>query len=380
MVQNRSSKPVHIVHVIGSLVPGGAELVLARLLEGVDSETFPATVISLTDKEGLGQRIEAAGVQVYELGMKKGIRSPGAFLGLYRLLKNLQPDVIQSWLYHANFLCSLMKVLMPGKKLIWSIRHTKLGRLHDKSLTILLARLSAVLSFLPDRIVYCSQESASVHAALGYSRKRAVFIPNGYDTKVYSPQPELRAKSREKWGVSEGKRVIGFAGRFHPAKDINSFLKAAAQLHLTEPAGFVLCGRGMDRNNQELAARIADLGLSEEVLLLGEQGDMPAFYNSLDVFALTSISEAFPNVVAEAMACGVPCVVTDVGDAALIVGDSGIVVPPRDTETMAAGWLKLIGFSAAERESLGISARKQIVTRYSMGEMVRRYEELYRVV
>jgi len=373
--------PIKVVHVIGGLTPGGAELVLARLLERMDLDKFPSTVISLTDSAGLGSRIEAAGIEVISIGLKANLSFPGSLFKLYRTLRKLRPDVVQAWMYHSNFLVSLLKPFLPRFFLIWNIRHTTFDPSEDKPFTIWIGKNARYLASQADRILCCSNASKTVHIELGYPEEKMVVIPNGYDVERYSPDEKKRKEFRTCWNIRENSILIGAAGRFHPQKDYRTFLNAASVLSRRFPrAVFILCGRGMDQTNEQLVKWIDEYVVGEQVRLLGEQQDMAAFYNGLDIFTLSaSHGEAFPNVVSEAMSCGVPCVVTDVGDAALIVGKTGVVVPPDDPDALAAGWMKLVNLSEAENDELSSSARGRIVAHFSLETMVKAYENLYRV-
>jgi glycosyltransferase involved in cell wall biosynthesis len=220
-----------------------------------------------------------------------------------------------------------------------------------------------------------------VHIELGYPEEKMVVIPNGYDLDQFSPDEVRRKEFRAHWNIREDSILIGAAGRFHPQKDYRTFLNAASVLSRMFPrVVYILCGRGMDRTNDQLVRWIEEFGVGEQVRLLGEQQNMAAFYNGLDIFTLSaSHGEAFPNVVSEAMSCGVPCVVTDVGDAALIVGKTGVVVSPGDPDALAAGWMKLMNLSEAEKAELSSSARGRVVAHFSLETMVEAYENLYRV-
>jgi glycosyltransferase involved in cell wall biosynthesis len=196
---------------------------------------------------------------------------------------------------------------------------------------------------------------------------------------VFRPDPEARSSVREELGVSATTRLIGLVARFDPQKDHEGFLLAARLLRTRCPdVNFVLAGGGVDQRNRQLARVVADAGLSDVVHLLGPRTDIPRLMSALDIASLSSRwGEAFPNVVAEAMACGVPCVVTDIGDSAEIVGDTGVVVPPCDPEALARGWEQLLGLPAEQRHALAQQARARIAARYDLTQVARRYEAFY---
>jgi glycosyltransferase involved in cell wall biosynthesis len=204
-------------------------------------------------------------------------------------------------------------------------------------------------------------------------------IPNGFDLSRFRPHAEARLRLRKHLGLASDAEVIGMIARFMPGeKDHATFLEAAARLRRRR-AGvhFLLCGRGMSSDNVKLVAEISGRGLTESVHLLGERDDIPEVTAALDVATLASLVEGFPNVVGEAMACGVPVVATDVGDCREIIGDAGIVVPPRDPEALAEAWRNLLEAGREGRERIGLRGRERVAELYELGKIVRQYEDLY---
>jgi glycosyltransferase involved in cell wall biosynthesis len=245
----------------------------------------------------------------------------------------------------------------------------------------LIAKLCAKISgFIPAGIVGCAIKGLEAHSALGYASEKMIQIPNGFDTDVFHPDEAVRSSFREELGVSSDTPLAGVIARFDPQKDHGNFLKAAA--YLSGKRGdvrFVLCGDEITPDNLALAGMI-DESLRGKLFLLGRRMDIPRILAALDVLVLPSAGEAFPNVVGESMSCGTPCVVTDVGDSSLIVGDSGIVVPPGDPAALASGMEALFGISRDERRKLGVRGRQRIISEYGIGIVTKKYEDLYSTI
>ncbi|HXY09595.1 MAG TPA: glycosyltransferase [Terriglobales bacterium] len=206
-----------------------------------------------------------------------------------------------------------------------------------------------------------------------------IVVPNGYDLIGFAGGPELRKRVRTDLGLDDDKVVIGIVGRFDPQKDYNNFVRAGSLLAAkVEHVRFLMLGRGIDAENEILKGWLAESGFADRFVLTGERGDVPDLLAALDVLCVSSsCGEAFPNVVCEAMAMGVPCVVTDVGDAAQIVSDTGIVVAPRNAKALAEGLEKMVSIGAGGRSRLGELARRRIEERYSIEKAASQFEALY---
>jgi len=378
----RSGRPPgrKVMHIITGLGAGGAEKVLYRLLVHQDRTRWPSVVISLTDRGELGDQIEALGVPVLAVDMQPGRFSISGYRRLVHILREHRPDVVQTWMYHANLVGGLAARLVGVRRVVWGLRHSTLDPAVDKRSTIAVARLGAWTSrWIPRFIVCCSQATYDSHLAAGYDHERMVLIPNGYDLIRFQPASQAPERLREALGLHPGRRLIGMAARHHPQKDHVTLLKAAAMLFQTRPdVDLALCGSGMDASNEALMADIAAMDVGDRVHLMGEMRDMPAFFGGLDLSTLSSShGEGFPNVIAESMACATPVVATAVGDSAEIIGEEGWIVPPSDPEALAGAWLEALALSPEEREKLGFKARTRIRERFSIQSMVARYEELY---
>lgn len=350
---------------------------LARLVARLDPRRIESTVISLTATGSVGHDIQRTGVPVFALGLRPGQVRPGALWRLAALLRRLRPDVVQTWLYHADLAGVMAGAIAHRPKIVWNIRCADLDPAdHPRSLPLLLRTL-AFLSRYPAAIIYNSTAGHHAHEKLGYTPRRWEIIPNGFDTDLFRPCPDARIDLRRELGLEPGALVVGLLARFHPMKDHATFLRAAAIVAQSRAdVHFVAAGRGVP-DAAVLGAMVADLKLADRVHLLPERHDAPRFLAALDVAVSSSYGEAFPNVVGEAMACGTPCVVTNVGDSAQIVGDAGLIVPPRDAAALAAGVLRLLTLGPVSRDSLRLAARERIKSRFSLAAVAGRYEQLY---
>jgi glycosyltransferase involved in cell wall biosynthesis len=369
-----------ITHVITGLSMGGAQMMLYKLLSHMDRTAFAAEVIPLADVGPLDKKIQALGVPVRCLGMRPGVPNP---LGVYRLARWLRqdpPHLIQTWLYHADLVGGLAARLAGGIPVAWNLRHSDLGPGGNKCTTAWTVRACARLSrWLPERIVCCSESSRKVHTAAGYAHGEMIVIPNGFDLAAFRPDPAARLSVRRELGISEEAPLIGLVGRFNPQKDHRTFVKAAARLHAHLPqVHFLLCGQDVTWDNAPLRRWITAADLPDRCHLLGERDDIPRLTAALDIATTASAyGEGFPNVIGEAMACGVPCVVTDVGDSAHIVGDTGRVVLARDPRALADAWRELVGLGPEDRVQLGLAARRRVEEHFSLPVIVTRYQRLY---
>lgn len=300
---------------------------------------------------------------------------------LWRILRTERPDVVQTWMYHADLVGGVMALLAGIRNVVWSIHHSTHEPAKTSRTTIWVTQLNAWLSrWIPKAIVVVAERAKEVHAALGYVAHKMVVIPYGYDLNRFRPDPEARARLRGEWGVPEGVFLVGMVARYDPQKDHANLLAALAQLRDLD-FWCVLVGRGLTPENREIMDLVRRYALGERILLLGPRSDIPAVMNALDLHVLSSaFGEAFPNVVAEAMACGTPCVVTDVGDASLIVGETGWVVPPRDPVALArairTAWEEwhTRGEAWGRRQE---QARARVAERFSLERMVEAYRGLW---
>ncbi len=379
-----NSSTLHVVHVISGLGQGGAETVLHRLVTG-PAGPVTHSVISLSDEGVFGPQLRSAGIRVYTLGMKDGVlAAPAGLWRLYRLLKTLRPDVVQTWMYHADLLGGVVARMAGHRALAWGIRNSGADLHHGSRSARAVARVCAALSrAVPGVIIACAEEAARRHREWGYDGDRMVVIPNGYDMQAWQPDPAARDALRIEWGIEPDTPVIASVARWNALKDHATLLDAFARSLKRQPdLRCVLVGEGLDGHNPELAALLQQHGIAANVMLLGRRSDVPRILNAIDVYVLSSRAEGFPNVVAEAMATGRPCVVTDVGDAARIVGDCGWVVPARDSVSLSGGIdaaVSLLGSDTgrehyAERSRRG---RDRVGRKFGLDVMRQRYETVW---
>lgn len=366
-----------ICHVITGLGTGGAQAALYRLVQTLRPPDFEHVVIALCAEDSMSARF-AESAELHHLGMHPGRLLPHEVLRLRRMLRNNRYDVIQSWMYHANLMAA-MAGWGDAAPVVWNIRHSLHALSHEKRATRWVIRAGARLSRRPARIIFNAAVSRAQHVAFGYDEARSVVIPNGFDTVEFAPRVAERARMRAELDIPDDALAIGLVARVHPMKDHATFLHAAKRLGETHARSiFVLVGEGADNTNQELGALIDQLGLRDRIRLCGRRSDIAAIDNALDIAASSSAwGEAFPNATAEAMACGVPCVVTDVGDAPAIVDDTGAVVPPCDPVALGDACATLAALGAEARRALGQRARARVIQHYAIDAGARRYADLY---
>lgn len=353
---------------------------LANLLERLDRRRFAPYVISLSHGGVLASRILALGVPVETIAMSRKLSSVVTFARLVRRLKVLEPDIVHTWMYHADLIGGLAARLAGVPAISWCLRNSDLNKIESKTLTRIVVNLCALLSErLPLRILSCSERGRTVHQGLGYSAKKMLVIPNGFDLDRFKPLGGARARIRVELGVALDTPLVGLIGRFDPQKNHVGFLIVAGILHRRMPnVHFILVGKDVDVFNSKLTLAIRAEGLSFNTHLLGVRDDVPLLMASLDVLAsYSSYGEGFPNVVGEAMACGVPCVVTDVGDSAYIVGNTGHVVAVGNISGFAEALESLIRLTPVERQALGDQARDRVAAHFDIRRVVRQYEEFY---
>lgn len=358
---------MRICFLIRELTHGGAERQLVALAKGLRARGHDVTVVVYYYYSGepLENELLEAGVRIRSL-QKRGRWDLLAFLfQLGRVMREERPDILHSYL--TDLVTVILKPWFPSTKIVWGIRSSSM----DLSLCDRLTRVSCKLTFrlsrFADAIIANSRAGRDYHIAQGYSRAKVVVIPNGIDTQRFRPDPEARRHVRSEWGIQDNEQVIGIVGWLRPMKDHPTFLHAASLLaqkrnHLR----FVCVGAGPSGYRESLHRLTRSLKLTDHVIWPGGRSDMPAVFNALDLLVSSSITEGFSNVIAEAMACGVPCVATDVGDSAWLMGNMGEVVPPHQPVALANAMGKLL----AQRPRTAIQIRQRIVEQFSVEKLV----------
>lgn len=365
-----------ILHVLPDLGVGGAELMMKRLVEShLGDPRYEHRVVSLRSAGPVGAMLQAKGVRVEALGIESAAGAVPTLLRLVRIIRSARPDIVQTWMYHSDLLGGLAARLSGCRRIVWGVRASDINVGVAPSTRLVRRLCRRLSSIVPTKIVYVAEAARRVHEQLGYDDNKGVVIPNGFLVPQSLPD---RDGFRRTLGLPPGTILVGAAGRFNALKDFGTFVRAAAQVVAAHSnVHLVMAGRELDAQNTELAGWIAETGYADHFHLLGERSDLPDVLASLDLFCLSSLNEGLPNVVGEAMALGVPCVVTDAGDAALLAGDTGLVVPPADPSALAGALEAMIRMSGEERRERGRRARDRIVRCFSMEAIQARFEHLY---
>ncbi|QJR34120.1 glycosyltransferase [Gemmatimonas groenlandica] len=370
----RSDASPRLLHIITGLGTGGAEASLVRVIRGAEDPSRHA-VVSLTTRGTRADELEAMGVRVWALGLARGHASWQALHDLRSIARDVRADVVQGWMYHASLAASLLSMTSHERwPVLWNVRHALDAWDAEPRKLRWLIQLMARFSSHPKAVIYNSSRAARQHEALGYAAARTVVIPNGVDAERFKPDTASRAATRVSLGLPANAVVIGMAARVDPLKDHDTFLRVAAYLAVRNSSvHFLLVGTGTEAGSAAqpsaldaaMAQRVSEVpALAGRVVRCGERRDMPAVYNACDIVMLTSRSEGSPNAVAEAMSCGVPCVVTDVGDAAQLVGQSGDVAAVGDVIALAEAAFRLVNHGE-ERAERGRLATARIHAHYT---------------
>jgi glycosyltransferase involved in cell wall biosynthesis len=363
-----SLRPGKIVFVTAGLRGGGAEAMLARLATARPGVADEITIVSLLAAEAHMARLRAAGVEVIELRFDKPGGIATGLFKLARLIAERRPDIVQGWMYYGD-LAAFVALALSGRRrqthLIWSIRCSAMDwRSYGLGLS-LVVKACALVSRYPDVVTANSTTGLKSHLALGYRPRRAQVIANGIDIDEFQPNAAARRAVRTELGIGNDAIVLAHVARVNAMKDHGSFLAAMAALpHLYA----LLVGAGTE-----------DLPAAPNLFRLGCRCDVPRLFAAADfVISSSRFGEGFSNVLAEGMACGLPAVATDVGDAKFIVGDTGFVVPPQGPDALIAAIRTLAAESETARAQRGSRARARIVENFAMGHAVQRYVDLYR--
>lgn len=366
-----------VLHIIHSLPQGGAEIALLRLVRH-PSDHVRHVVVSMTDEGYYGSLIRSANVEFHELGMSKWNLPLGIpLIRCLRIMKKVKPDIVQTWIYHADLFGGIAAKIHGGK-LVWGIHSFSLSKNALVLQGRVIAKICAMTSrWMPDRVVTCSTRSIESHRRHGYSVSRFTTIPLGYDLDEFRHVPGAKKRYGSDLRLPDDAFVFGCVARWDPVKDFRNLLEAFGELsHVRDNSYMVLCGASLTEENEDLLKLVSECGVDfDRLRLIGFRSDIPEVMSFIDVHVLASLSEAFPNVVAEAMACETPCIVTDVGDASIITGGLGWVVPPSNPIALKDAMLSAMEESRDPRvwEERRKASRKKIIDHYGIDVMVKKY-------
>lgn len=374
--------PMTVLHIITGLNVGGAETMLARLVSHpvLHRDGARHEVLSLLPFGPIADRIRAAGVPVHTLGMRRSVPGPLAIMRLAGVVRRVRPTLVQGWMYHGNLAATVGATLRFHRPaVLWNIRHSIADIDREPRMTRRVIGACARLSARPSSIIYNSRVAAAQHEALGFLSERSCIIGNGFDCDELSPDPGASARLRALFGIRAGPLVVAMVARAHPMKSPEVLAEAVVRararghdLHL------LLVGRGMDQPPPAVARIIAEAIPPDRVTLSGERSDVPGWLPGVDILAVpSSWGEGFPNILGEAMACAVPAVATDVGDAAHVLERTGIIVPPGDPAAMAHAIERLVSLGPAGRIMLGRAARARAVSSFSIDRVATQYAVMY---
>lgn len=364
-----------IVFIITGLNQGGAEAMLFKLLNGLNKRKFECLVVSMSDMGVYGGKITALGIPVFCLKMNSARFSFIGFCSFLKIIYNYKPDIIQGWMYHGNLFAIFLKLTAPKTKVIFNIRCSLKKFSQQRFFSFCVVKLNALFSNRAVKVINNSRISIEQHEKIKFSKKNSIYISNGFDVNLFRPNLEIYKNFRLKHMLDSNTRVIGSISRFHPMKN---HLGLLAVFHKIKTISFgktvlVLGGLDIDFNNQVLVRFAQELGVNHECIFLGSVKSyeiMPAF----DVYlSSSSYGEGFPNVIGEAMLCGVPCVATDVGDCKQIMGGLGAVAAPGDYDLLAKHCLEKLDISNEMRGRI----RQHVIDHYSIEKIVDQYQDLY---
>lgn len=377
----RSNDLIKIIHLITDLDIGGAEAMLHKLLLNMDRTKFENVVISMMDKGFFGLELEKEDIKVFELCMRRGKPDLLKINKLIKIIKEENPDIIQTWLYHADFLGLILKIFFKDIKLIWNIRCSNIDFRQYSPITAIIVKTLSAFSGKPDAVIVNSNSGKKFHQQLGYKPKVWVTINNGFDLNKFSPiSSEEKLILRVNMGLNANDIIIGMVARYDYMKGHDLLLEAVDILINSKGCQFikfVLVGKGIDEYNDKLLAKLDKFGFRDRFVMMGERKDVHKIIPVFDIYISSSLGEGFPNVIGEAMACQVPCVVTDVGDCAVLVGKYGEVVPPQNADLLAQGLVKMILKSEKDRNEIGMRSRAFIKENYTIESISKDYQRLY---
>jgi glycosyltransferase involved in cell wall biosynthesis len=370
---------IKVLHIISSLMNGGAEAMLSKVARASAKLGIDHVVISMVTGGFVAEELKRSGIPIHFLDAKRSFSAAFRIGALKRVVRDLQPDMIQGWMYHGNLAGTVAASFSCGRRIpvIWNVRQSVQSLRNETVLTALFILAGAPLTRTPRRIIYNSLRAAEDHERFGYSRGKRIIIPNGFDTELFQPKQTAREALREYLELPKDALIVGRVANFHVHKDYPTLFAAFAKIAQKKPrAHLVLVGRGLDAENAEFATLLASAP-SANIHVMGERTDIARIMPGFDLLLSSSSAEAFPNVIGEAMACGVPAVTTDAGDCSDILGDSSRIVARRNAAMLAEKALDVLSLDREERAKLGSRDRARVIENYSIDAVAARYTVLW---
>jgi glycosyltransferase involved in cell wall biosynthesis len=368
---------IMILHIISGLKVGGAEMMLHRLVINAPRDKYRHVIVALDPEGGMRERFQDDSVELHLFDFK---RSPAReMLRLTRLIRFSKPNIVQTWMYHADLIGGLAALFAGNFPVIWGIHTLQLQQGVSRATRIIRKLCAWSSNLIPSKILCVAEAARQSHALVGYNMDKLIVLPNGFDISAELLNPKDRNQLRSTLGVADDEMLVGVVGRFNPDKDYRNFLEAARQvLARNSRVRFLMVGREVDVDNQQINTWMHELRLpSARFIRLGARSDVLRMLSAMDVFCSSSRSEAFPLVVGEAMSVARPCVATDVGDTARLLGKTGVLVPAENASALAGGLLQVLEMSSEQRTQMGTSARARLSAEFSMQRYISRLEKVY---
>lgn len=365
-----------VLHIITGLNTGGAERMLVKIIASTMNEIDHA-VINIRGDGKQGEILKNIGIKVYDLNMDNYLLFPYHYKKLKKLLRLLKPDLVQGWMYHGNVAASISK--SKSIPVLHNVRHSLYSFSNEKYFTKLVIKLNSFLSKDANLVLFNSNKSLKQHIEIGFNTDNTYHIANGFDVIKYKKNNKFRVEIRDELKLRDDVKLFVQVGRNHPMKDHFNFLKAAKLVsEKIKNVHFLIVGRNVNDDN-EFRNFIERNLLSNNVTLWGERADIERIWNAADFGILSSAwGEGFPNVIGEAMACETPCIATDVGDTAYIIGDTGLIVPPQNEHELSKAMLTFCSLDTEKVESLKKKAREKIVNKFSIENISDEYLKIYK--
>ena len=370
---------ITVAHLITGLGLGGAERMLAKVVTGIPPDEQRHIVISMLAEGVIAEELKASNIDVYSLGMRRGIPSIAAFCKLTTILRKERPIILQTWLYHADLLGILAAKWVRVPRIAWNVRCSNTDMRKYRFTSTIVLHLLRLLSRWPDLILFNSIAGEKFHTAFGYHPRRSMVIANGFDTTKFFPDAQARGEIRAQFGIADNIKLIGAVGRYDPAKDYPGFLQACSIIAKTAgDVHFMIVGDGVTTDHPALASWTKSPELQGRLHFPGGRKDVERYMATFDIFVSPSgFGEGFPNVIGEAMSTAIPTVVTDVGDSALIVGHAGVVVPSGNPGELARAVLEILDADTSEHTAMGAASRKRIKECYALPSIAACYADTY---